>query len=84
MKAPFVSDTTFLDQNYRLTAEERAKQYSDYVRMRYAIGKKTNTSYRDTGYLTPVERTNLMKFITEDEQKRNEMFEKLEESRNNN
>lgn len=52
--------------------------------MRYSIGKKTNTSYMDTGYLTPLERANLMKLIMEDEEKRNKMFEKLEESRNNN
>ena len=64
-----------------MTSEERAKTYSDYVRMRYTISKKTNSSYMETGHLTPLERTNLMKLISEDEQKRNEMFEKMENNK---
>lgn len=82
MTAPFVSNLTFLDQNYKLPAEQRAKLYSDYMRMRYTLVKKAGLSYEETGYLTQIERTNLMKFVSEDEEKRNEMYEKM--NRNNN
>lgn len=37
----------------------------------------------ETGYLTPIERANLMKLISEDEQKRNEMFERMESNKLN-
>ena len=66
-----------------MTSEERAKTYSDYVRMRYTISKKTNSPYMETGHLTPIERANLMRLISEDEQKRNEMFERMESNKLN-
>ena len=42
------------------------ERYRDIVKERYIISKHTNTSYVDTANITPLERSYLIEFITED------------------
>lgn len=41
-------------------------RYKELVRERYYISKTINTSYSDTGQLTPIEREYILEFITEE------------------
>ena len=41
-------------------------RYKEIVKERYLISKHTNTSYKDTEFITPVERSYLLQFIIED------------------
>lgn len=51
-------------------------RYKEIVKERYLISKHTNTSYKDTDDITPVERNYIIEFITEELQKQHEMYEK--------
>lgn len=41
-------------------------RYKELVRERYYISKTINTSYSDTGQLTPIEREYILEFITDE------------------
>lgn len=47
------------------------------MKERYIISKHTNTSYLDTAYITPTERTYLINFITEDLMKKQDMINNM-------
>ena len=57
---------------------QRASQiFKDLVRERYLISKHTNTSYNETAHITPLERTYIFEFVTEELQKQQEAYEKI-------
>ena len=51
-------------------------RYKQIVRERYFISKNINTSYEDTGLITPLERDYLLEFIDEDLKRTKEMLDK--------
>jgi len=51
--------------------------YKDLVEQRWTISHHLNTSYTDTGNITPLERKYLLQFISDNIQKKNELYEKL-------
>jgi hypothetical protein len=54
-------------------------RYKDIAKERYLISKHTNTSYEDTGSITPVERGYILEFLVEDMQRQKEMYDKAQE-----
>ena len=52
------------------------QRYKELVQERYYISKQTNTSYEDVGKMTPVERVYLIKFISDEIKRQNEIIEK--------
>ena len=71
---------TFLDpllsSNFKSYSEKRL---NDLIRGRYLISRYTNTSYLDAGYISPLERDYILKFITDEKQ---EEHRQIEESKN--
>ncbi len=57
-------------------------RFKEIVKECYTISKQINTSYTDLMDITPSERTELIKNISEDIRKQNETFEKQKENRN--
>ena len=57
--------------------QKAASLYKQLVRERYLISKHTNTSYNDTALITPLERTYIFEFITDELQKQKEAYDKL-------
>lgn len=83
MKPSYPSQGSFLDP--QLT--EDGKPYGPYrfkeiVRERYLISREINTSYTDTGQITPAERGYLIEFIADDINTKNKMNKKYSESLN--
>ena len=73
----YPSQGSFLDpQKTRDGKPYGPQRYKELVRERYAISKITNTSYIDTGKITPLERKFIMEFIVEDNKREKESFEK--------
>lgn len=63
----------------QLTSEGRPfgpARYKDLTRERYIISKHSNTSYADTGTVTPIERMYLLEFIAEELKKQKELIDK--------
>ena len=60
-------------------------RYEELVKERYLISKMINTSYRDTGKLTPLERKYIVKYIVDEWNKKaeqeKEQLEKLKNKR---
>lgn len=54
--------------------------YKDLVQQRWTISHYLNTSYSDTGNITPLERKYLLQFTAEEIQKKNEMYEQIVKS----
>ena len=52
------------------------QRYKDLVQERYFISKQTNTSYEDVGKMTPTERMYIIKFISDEIKRQNEIVEK--------
>lgn len=59
------------------------KRFKNLVKERYLISKHTNTSYKDTDTMTPVERQYILEFIEEELRKQNEIYEKAKAKMNN-
>lgn len=76
---PFALQLNFLDP---LTTKDGKpygpEKFKQIVKERYLITKHTNTSYSDTGGITPTERDLLLQFISEDLQKTKEAIEESE------
>lgn len=53
-------------------------RYKEIVKERFVISKHTNTSYKDTEEITPVERGYILEFILEDLQHQKEMYDKAQ------
>lgn len=51
-------------------------RYKNIVSERYYVSKYCNTSYKDVGEMTPVERRYLLEFITDELQKQKDAIEK--------
>lgn len=51
------------------------QRYKQIVEERYQISKYCNTSYSDTGNITPTERRYLLSFINEDLEAKNRIVE---------
>lgn len=58
-------------------------RYKDIVKERYIISKHTHTSYGDTETITPLERSYILEFITDDLERQHEMYEKAKAEMNN-
>lgn len=58
-------------------------KYKEIAKERYIISKHTNTSYKDTEYISPLERGYILEFITEDLQRQKEIYDKALASKNN-
>lgn len=52
------------------------QKFKELVRERYWISKNINTSYGDTGQLTPIEREYLLEFITDEMKKQKDFVDK--------
>lgn len=52
-------------------------RYEELVKERYLISKIINTSYDDTGKLTPIERKYILNYIIEEFNKEKERFDNL-------
>ena len=52
------------------------KRYKEIVQERYIISRYSNTSYTDTGDISPLERQYLIEFISTELKKKQEMIEK--------
>lgn len=52
-------------------------RYEELVKERYLISKIINTSYADTGKLTPIERKYILNYIIEEFNKEKERFDNL-------
>lgn len=52
-------------------------RFENLIQERYLISKRTNTSYLDTGKLTPRERTQIVKYILDEIKKENESLQSL-------
>lgn len=75
----FSSRLTFLDPKY---APDGKSPYGPYrfeqlVRERFLISKHLNTSYPDTGKITPRERAYLISFLEEDGKRQKEQLNAL-------
>lgn len=57
--------------------EELQKEYKDIVKQRYYIAVHCNTSYVDSGKITPLERRYLIEFINDEIQKGKEYQQKI-------
>lgn len=58
------------------------ERYKSIVKERYLISKNLNTSYKDIGDITPLEREYLLQFIDEDLKRTKDMLDKqMEESK---
>lgn len=55
------------------------ERYKAIVKERYFISKSINTSYSDTGNMSPTERELILKYIDEDNKRTKEMLEKNKE-----
>ena len=67
---------------------ESGKDYGPYrfkeiVKERYLIAKNCHTSYLDVGKITPLERSYLIEFLTEEARKTKEFMEQQELKRKN-
>ena len=58
---------------------EASKRFKGLARERYLISKHTNTSYKDTAYITPIERQYIFEFIMDELQKQKEAYEKIKQ-----
>lgn len=58
------------------------ERYKAIVKERYLISKNLNTSYKDIGDITPLEREYLLQFIDEDLKRTKDMLDKqMEETK---
>ena len=54
-------------------------RFKELVKERYLISKHSNTSYKDTEDLTPLERSYILEFITDELQRKKEAYEKMKQ-----
>lgn len=54
-------------------------RFKHIAKERYLISKHSNTSYIDTGSLSPAERAYILEFIIDDLQRQKEMYDKARE-----
>ena len=54
------------------------RRYREIVHERYLISKHINTSYEDTRLITPLERDFILQFITEDLERKQQIYEKAQ------
>ena len=54
-------------------------RYKEIAHERYLISKHTNTSYSDTGNITPIERKYIIEFIVDDLQRQKDAYEKAKQ-----
>ena len=57
--------------------ELAGKAYKDFVQQRYIISRHINTSYNDTGSITPLERRYILEFIKDELQRHQDALEKI-------
>ena len=73
---PFASQLSFLDP--QLTKQGKPygpERYKEIVKERFIITKNVNTSYDDTGKMTPLERRYVLDFIEEDLKRTKEILD---------
>ena len=74
---PFPSPENFLGPLLNKDGKPLGPQkFKELVRERYWISKNINTSYGDTGQLTPIEREYLLEFITDEMKKQKDFVDK--------
>lgn len=79
---PFPSHQNFLDP--QLTDDGQPygpTRYKEIVKERYLISKNINTSYNDSGELTPLERTYILQFIMDDMEKQKAAISALQNTK---
>lgn len=82
MKVPFVSPLNFLDP--LLTSDSKkycGEKFKELVRGRFMISKYCNTSYKDVGEMSPLERDYIIGFITEDLEKQQKALEEAKKAK---
>lgn len=57
-------------------------RYEEIVKERYIISKTINTSYNDTGKITPLERRYILKYIIDERKKEEEQWKEMKERSN--
>lgn len=57
-------------------------RYEELVRERYLISKTINTSYVETGKLTPIERNYILKYMIDEANKQREQWKEMTEKSN--
>ena len=62
---------------------EALNRFKTLTKERYLISKHTNTSYKDTAYITPIERQYIFEFIMDELQKQKEAYEKVRQETEN-
>ena len=79
-RLPFASQMNFLDQQFNEDGTPYGPaRYKDLVRERYFISKHSNISYSDTGKMSPVERTYIRDFITDELKEQQKILDKINE-----
>ena len=58
---------------------EATSRFKQLTKERYLVSKHTNTSYTDTGAITPVERQYILEFIMDEFQRQKEAYEKIKQ-----
>lgn len=58
-------------------------RFKEIAKERFLISKHINTSYSDTQYITPTERSYLLEFITEDLERQKQLYEEAKANAQN-
>ena len=53
--------------------------YKNLVKERYLVSKYTNTSYADTGNISPLERQYIFEFVTDELERQKQAYEQLKD-----
>ena len=76
MRPDFAQTASFLDPTFTSDGKPYAPQrFKEIVRERYLITKYCNTSYKDIGDITPLEREYLLEFVYDELQKEQKAYE---------
>lgn len=74
--APCPSPLNFLDRLLTDSGKPYAPiRFKELVKERYLISKNLNTSYKDAGEITPLERRYLLELLVEDAQREKKIFQ---------
>lgn len=82
LSQPFPSHQNFLDPPLTENGEPYGpRRYKEIVKERYLISRSINTSYNDVGKITPLERTYIMQFILDDNEKQKEIISNVKNAK---
>lgn len=81
IRHPFASHLNFLDPQWTNDGKPYGPvRFKEIVKERYLISKHTNTSYGDTGKITPTEKSYLLEFINNDLKRAQEMLKDADQN----